>query len=184
MAQPDSYDITDLVRRYSGRIYGVALRLTRNQADAEDVLQETFLTVIRKLDAFEGRSSIYTWMHRIATNIALGKLRKLSSKPDVDLSPQDFDNLTSMDPDQWGGEDLFTGQPTDYLQSAIETAVSSLPESQRLVFVLRDAEGLSTRETAEALGLSESNVKVRLMRARISLRNALAHVYQANEGRS
>ena len=172
------------MEKYSGRIYGLALSLTRNEDDAEDVLQETFLTVMRKLDTFEGRSSIYTWMHRIAANIALGKLRRQAAAPDVDISPEDFQNLATQLPEQWRTGDLFTGESPEYVREAIDKAAADLPENQRLVFLLRDVEGLSTRDTAEALGLTPSNVKVRLMRAHIQLRNRLAHIYRPAEGQS
>jgi len=171
-------DITELVERYSGRIYGLALGLTQNEDDAEDVLQETFLTVMQKLDTFEGRSGIYTWIHRIATNIALGKLRKQSATPDVDIKPEDFENLRATLPDHWYTDDPFGGQSTEYLRESIDRASAALPENLRVVFMLRDVSEMSTRETADALGITESNVKVRLMRARIELRNRLAHIYQ------
>ena len=152
------------MEKYSGRIYGLALSLTRNEDDAEDVLQETFLTVMRKLDTFEGRSSIYTWMHRIAANIALGKIRRQAAAPEVDISVEDFHNLSAYLPNPWRTGDPFAGESPEYLREAIDKAAGSLPENLRLVFLLRDVEGLSTKETAESLGITPANVKVRLMR--------------------
>ena len=173
MEQNVKYDINQLVAEYSSRIYGLALRLTANQADAEDVLQETFLTVIKKLDTFEGRSEIYTWMHRIATNLALGKLRKLKRHDDVDISPNDFDNLASGLPSarRW-----FDSEDNVFVRETLDKAIGKLPEHYRVVFIMRDVEEMSTRDTASILGLSEANVKVRLMRARIQLRNELGHL--------
>lgn len=183
MAEPAPPDISDLVQRYSSRIYGVALRLTQNQADAEDVLQETFMTVMRKLDSFEGRSAIYTWLYRIATNIALGKLRQQQKSPDVDIAPEDFEQLASWSSDQGLllGHD---GEDTAFIRQSLDRAISKLPENLRVVFLLRDVDGRSTRETADLLGITPANVKVRLMRARIQLRNRLAHLRQPERARS
>ena len=182
MTEPTSYNIADLVERYSRRIYGLALRLTQNEADAEDVLQETFLTVMQKLDTFEGRSDIYTWIHRIGTNIALGKLRRLKATPDVDIAPEDFDRLTGGLHKEWNTDDPFGGESPEFVRDAVNRAAKELPESLRAVFMLRDVEDLSTRETAEILGITQANVKVRLMRARIALRNSLAHLIETSAG--
>jgi RNA polymerase sigma-70 factor (ECF subfamily) len=168
-------DITTLVEQHSHRIYQLALRLTRNRADAEDVLQETFLTVMRKLDTFEGRSEVYTWMHRIATNIALGKLRSQKREVDVDISADDFDQLAAWHPVQ-GVPPVQEREDSEVLRQALDTAIAHLPEHHRVVFLLRDVEGFSTQETAEMLDLTPANVKVRLMRARIQLRNELAEL--------
>ena len=164
------------MREYSGRIYGLALRLTQNREDAEDVLQETFLKVMQKLDTFEGRSAIYTWIHRIATNIALSKLRRLRSIPDVDITPEDFDELAiglSVARSTYFS-DL---EDTEFLRETVDRAIAKMPEPLRAVFILRDVEGLSTQETAELLEIAPTNVKIRLMRARIQLRNRLAHLH-------
>ena len=141
MAEPAPPDISDLVQRYSSRIYGVALRLTQNQADAEDVLQETFMTVLRKLDSFEGRSAIYTWLYRIATNIALGKLRQQQKSPDVDIAPEDFEELASWS----SGQGLLPGhdrEDTAFIRQSLDRAIGKLPENLRVVFLLRDVDGL------------------------------------------
>ncbi len=176
MTKTEIPDINVLVKEYSGRIYGLALRLTQNQEDAEDVLQETFLTVIRKLDTFQGRSAIYTWIHRIATNIALSKLRRLKSTPEVDYAPEDFEALTGVKP---GGDSPFLHdlEDTEFLRAAMDRAIAKVPEPLRVVFILRDVEGLNTQETADLLDITPANVKVRLMRARIKLRNLLSHLH-------
>ncbi len=162
------------MEQYSSRVYGLALRLTGNKDDAEDVLQEAFLTVMQKLDTFQGRSAIYTWIHRIATNIALGKLRKLRKAPDVDIEPDDFKALSSgLAEHTFHFEDDYD---TQFLREAIDRSLQKLPEHLRVVFLLRDVEGFNTQETADMLDITVANVKVRLMRARIQLRNLLAHV--------
>lgn len=170
------FDMTELVQKYSGRVYAVALRLTQNPHDAEDVLQETFLTVMRKIDGFEGRSNIYTWIHRIATNIALGKLRKIRRDILVDIAPEDFEALSMADhirsfPFGYDHED------SEFVKNALDKAIGELPENLRVVFLLRDKEGYNTQETAELLKITTANTKVRLMRARVQLRNKLAHLF-------
>lgn len=170
------YDMTELVRKYSGRVYAAALRLTQNPHDAEDVLQETFLTVMRKIDSFEGRSNIYTWIHRIATNIALGKLRKIRRDIMVDLAPEDFEALSMADPIR-SFPLGYDHEDSEFLRQALDGAISELPENLRVVFLLRDKEGFNTKETAEMLKITTANTKVRLMRARVQLRNKLAHLF-------
>ncbi len=175
-------DISDLVREYSGRIYGLALRLTQNREDAEDVLQETFLKVMQKLDTFQGRSAIYTWIHRIAANIALSKLRRLRSIPDVDIAPEDFEELAAGV--SAASSNYFHDlEDSQFLRETVDRAIARVPEPLRVVFILRDVEGLSTKETADLLEITPANVKVRLMRARIQLRNRLAHLHPS-EGAS
>ncbi|MEE9464955.1 MAG: sigma-70 family RNA polymerase sigma factor [Candidatus Neomarinimicrobiota bacterium] len=183
MTKKEIPDINVLVRDYSGRIYGLALRLTQNQEDAEDVLQETFLTVIRKLDTFEGRSAIYTWIHRIATNIALTKLRRLKGAPEVDIAPEDFEALAAGRP---GGDSPFLHdlEDTEFLRTAMNRAIAQVPEPLRVVFILRDVEGLTTQETADLLNITPANVKVRLMRARIKMRNLLSHLHPLKGGQA
>ena len=145
-------------------------------------MQETFLTVMQKLDTFEGRSDIYTWIHRIGTNIALGKLRRLKATPDVDIAPEDFDRLTGGLQKEWNTADPFGGESPEFVRDAVNRAAKELPESLRAVFILRDVEGLSTKETSKMLDITQANVKVRLMRARIALRNSLAHLIETSAG--
>lgn len=130
---------------------------------------------MRKLDTFEGRSAIYTWIHQIATNIALGRLRQQRREPDVDINTEDFENLVSGRARQGMATWQDEGDNT-FVKEALDRAVENLPENLRIVFLLRDVEGFSTRETAELLDITPANVKVRLMRARIQLRNELAHL--------
>ncbi|MGB8983487.1 MAG: sigma-70 family RNA polymerase sigma factor, partial [Anaerolineales bacterium] len=146
--------------------------------DAEDVLQNTFLNVLTHVSEFEGRSSLATWLYRIAANEALMLLRK--KKPEVNLD--DFeaaDDAEDLLPTQFVD---WSAAPEDQLLSgegkaALDGAIGTLPESLRLVFLLRDVEGLSIRETAEALNLTETNVKTRLLRARMFLREQLSVYY-------
>ncbi len=173
----DRYACDELVQQYSPKIYNVALRLTGHPTEAEEVLQETFINACRGAENFEGRSSLATWLYRIATNNGLMRLRKKEA-PAVSLdssSPHEEDH-TGFQPRQlhdwdWNPETITLSEE---LQQVMEAAVDALPEQFRGVFVLRDLEGLSTRETAEVLGISTANVKVRLHRARLLLREHLA----------
>ncbi len=175
----DRAEFARLVDAYSSPIYRLGLKMLGNPQDAEDVLQNTFLNVLTHISEFEGRSSLATWLYRIAANEALMLLRK--KKPEVnledmeasdeseDLKPTQFVDWSALPEDQ-----LLSGEGKQMLDRAIET----LPEPMRLVFLLRDVEGLSIKETAEALNLTETNVKTRLLRARLFLREQLSAYYR------
>lgn len=165
-----------LVDQTSGHIYRVALQILGSEQDAEDVLQETYIKAYRALPGFEGRSSLTTWLYRIAVNEALMLVRK--------RSPQ----MVSVEEGSAADEEGNVGEmeivdfcclPEGEMLSSesrrfLDRAVKNLPANLRVVFVMRDMEGLSTQETAEALGLSENNVKIRLLRARLRLRQELS----------
>ncbi len=174
----DRAEFARLVDTYSSPIYRLGLRMLGSPQDAEDVLQNTFLNVLTHIAEFEGRSSLATWLYRIAANEALMLLRK--KKPEVnlddveageeaeDLLPTRFVDWSALPENQ-----LLSGEGKNILDQAIQT----LPESMRIVFLLRDVEGLSIKETAEALNLTETNVKTRLLRARLFLREQLSVYY-------
>lgn len=167
-----------LIERHSGTIYNLALRLMGNREDAEEVLQETFLSAFRAVNRFEGRSQLSTWLYRIAYNAALMRLRRRQLRTtsiDEPLQNEEGDSLPRQLVD-------WTALPDDLLlvselRSVLDAAVATLSETLRSVFVLRDIEGLSTAETADVLGLTETNVKVRLHRARLALRERLADYF-------
>jgi len=174
----DRAEFARLVDAYSSPIYRLGLRMLGTPQDAEDVLQNTFINVLTHLSTFEGRSSLSTWLYRIAANEALMLIRK--KKPEVnmddaqagendeDLLPTQFTDWSALPEDE-----LLSGEGKKALDSAIET----LPESMRIVFLLRDVEGLSIKETADTLNLTETNVKTRLLRARMFLREQLSTYY-------
>jgi len=179
----DKKAISTLVGKYSSRIYAVAFRLMQNEEDAEDVLQETFIIMLNKLNTFEGKSSLYTWLYRVATNVALGKLRK---KKNVDDSRSydniEFENISSLEIADWP-DHLEEKFDTVEFRKCLDKAMDELPDHYRTVFILRDLEGHSTRNTAQILEITEANVKVRLMRARLYLRDQLAyHLKCVNRG--
>jgi RNA polymerase sigma-70 factor (ECF subfamily) len=152
--------------------------MLNNPQDAEDVLQETFLKAFRSLGRFDGRAKPSTWLYRIATNEALMLLRKrraqeVSIEEPVDASGGEQEPLQIVDWCCLPEEELMSAEARTALDQAIET----LPHSLRVVFLLRDIEGLSTRETADVLELSETAVKTRLSRARLHLREELSAYY-------
>lgn len=162
-------------------MFGLARRITGQQQDAEDVVQQTFLSVIEHLDGFRAESSFATWILRIAANHALKILRKRRGMPTVplDVSNEDDSYAGVPHPDfiaQWrdNPEDLAQRAET---QQLLESSLAELDDKYRIVFVLRDLEGLSTKETAELIGISEANAKVRLLRARLLLREKLTRIF-------
>ena len=174
----DRSEFARLVETYSPMIYRLGLKMLDNTQDVEDMLQETFIKTYRHLSDFDGRSSLSTWLYRIATNEALMTLRR--KRPDtISFDEPLADEAEPQEPLQivdWccmPEEELMSAEGRAYL----DKAVASLPASLRVVFLLRDIEGLSTRESAEVLNLSEMAVKTRLSRARLQLRETLSTYY-------
>jgi len=174
----DRAEFARLVDAYSIQIYRLALKMLGNEQDAEDVLQNTFMKALLSIEKFEGRSSLSTWLYRIAVNEALMSLRR--QKPTVSVA-MDYED----DDDEIQHPTQFTDWcclPEDELLSAeskgyLDEAIRRLPEKLQVVFLLRDIEGLSIRETSEALDLTETAVKTRLLRARLNLREQLSTYY-------
>lgn len=175
-ARAGSYEAFErLVARHEGAVYALAVRITRRPEDAEDVVQQTFLSLLEHLDGFAGQSQFRTWLLRIATNHALKVLRKRRGLPTVSLDSGAQDDAALPHPQfiaPWR-EDPGQIAVRAETQQLLNDALEELDEKYRLVFILRDVEGLSTEDTAELLGLSIANVKVRLLRARLMLRERL-----------
>ncbi len=166
---------TVLVNQYERNIFRLALNITSNKEDAEDVLQETFLKAYTHLGRFQGNSRFYTWVVRIAVNESLMKLRKRRSDRQVSLDEKletDDDGLLPREIVDWGDNPEQRYAKTEW-QEILAEATQTLEPAFRTVFTLRDVEQLSTEETAEALGLSVPAVKSRLLRARLKLRQRL-----------
>ncbi len=166
---------TVLVNQYERNIFRLALNITSNKEDAEDVLQETFLKAYTHLGRFQGNSRFYTWVVRIAVNESLMKLRKRRSDRQVSLDEKletEDDGLLPREIVDWGDNPEQRYAKTEW-QEILAEATQSLEPAFRTVFTLRDVEQLSTEETAEALGLSVPAVKSRLLRARLKLRQRL-----------
>ena len=153
-----------LMRRHNQRIYRVARAVIKDEADTEDVMQQAYINAFTHLSQFQDRSQFSTWLTRITVHEALARRRK--RKPEE--TPEDvMETLTSPQPDP--ERQAYAAE----LRRVLEAAVDSLPETYRLVFMLRDIEGLSTSETAAGLGLGDEAVKTRLHRARAMVRSAI-----------
>lgn len=174
----DRAEFARLVDAFSAPIYRLGLKILGNPQDAEDVLQNTFINALTHFAGFEGRSSISTWLYRIASNEALMLLRRKKTTVNFDdfeagaeedtPLPEVFVDWSDLPEDQ-----LLSGESS----TALNDAVKRLPEPLRMVFVLRDVEGISIRDTAEIMNLTETNVKTRLLRARMALRESLSAYY-------
>jgi RNA polymerase sigma-70 factor (ECF subfamily) len=175
--QKDFAAFETLLSRYEDKVFRLAYRIVRNETDAKEILQETFVSIWRKLDTFKGDSQFGSWVYRIATNAALMRLRTLRRHPEVSTEELPIGYLDNYGVPPPSGEN-WSKRPDDQLQSAelrdhIQAAVDALPDIYRTVFIIRDVEGMSTEETAELLGISIPTVKTRLHRARIALRDAI-----------
>ena len=179
----DDSAFAELVRRYDRNVFRIAQHITHHREDAEDVVQEAFLKAYENLDRFQEQSKFYTWLVRIAVNEALMKLRR--RRPE---------RMVSLDEDIQTDEDSLPREVADWapnpeqnytqeeLREILSRTIQGLPAGFRTVFVLRDVEGLSTEETAEALDLSIPAVKSRLLRARLQLRERLSRYFNKPNG--
>ena len=176
----DATALEDLMERHASQVFRVARGITRTDADAEEVVQDVFLTLARKIDSFEGRSALSTWIYRVTTNAALLKRRGKRAQLEVSLEgelPTYRDDghregnrsYLVADWSQTPEVELLEGEA----RAVLSRAIDQLPEPYRAVLTLRDVEELSNEETAQILGESVSSVKSRLHRARMALREQL-----------
>jgi RNA polymerase sigma-70 factor (ECF subfamily) len=167
----------ELLDRYEDKVFRLAYRFVRNESEAKEILQDTFLSIWRKLDTFKGDSQFSSWVYRVTANTALMRLRTQRRHPEV--STEELPAGFLDENRQLSAGDNWSRRPDDQLQSEelrrhIQAAVDALPELYRTVFLVRDVEGLSTEETAELLHVSIPTVKTRLHRARLALRDAIS----------
>jgi RNA polymerase sigma-70 factor, ECF subfamily len=167
-----------LISRHEQRVYSLALRMLRQEQDAEDVAQQTFLSALEHLNGFRGEASFATWLLHIATNAALKIIRKRKGLDSVSLeaSTEGGDGSESIPHPEFIGDWRESPEQLVHrneIRQLLDAALAELDEKHRLVFLLRDVQGLSIKETAEALGLTPANTKVRLLRARLQLRELL-----------
>ncbi|CAB5079148.1 hypothetical protein D3OALGA1CA_4318 [Olavius algarvensis associated proteobacterium Delta 3] len=174
----------ELVNRYERRIFNFGMRMCGNVPDAEDMVQDTFLNVFKYLKSFRYETKFKNWVYRIASSACIKKRRKSKFAPDKELSldelvpgknggiPREIPDWASVPLDQLLNEEL---------SSRIKEEILTLPDKYRMVLLLRDIEGFSTAETAEILELTTSNVKVRLHRARMFLRDKLKQYFDHDE---
>jgi len=168
-------EFAKLINAHSNQIFRLAIKILGNEQDAEDVLQNTFLKAFQKIGSFEGRSNVSTWLFRIATNEALMLIRKQKPEMNVsEFSDEDIDEVES--PVQFIDWCCLPESElmSDETRHMMDKAIYQLSEALRIVFILRDIEGLSIQETSQVLDLSETAVKTRLLRARLKLREQLS----------
>lgn len=173
----DATSFDELLKRYSEKVHNLAMRITRNEEDAEEILQDVFVTVHKKIDKFEGKSAFSSWLYRVTANTAFMKLRKRRQTPAVSL--EDFGTSVKESWVSKRSEDC----DVDYISSRhelrgeLEEAIERLPEEYRAIFLLRDVDGLSSQEVGEILNISVPAVKSRLHRSRLMLRKKLQKYY-------
>src|SRR2546426_3508683 len=169
----------ELVRRYDRNVFRIAQHITQNREDAEDVVQDAFIKAYSNLKQFQGQSKFYTWLVRIAVNEALMKVRRRRPERMVSLDEEvkTEDDSVPREVADWSPnpEQMYNQAE---LRDILTRTIQGLPPGFRTVFVLRDVEGLSTEETAQALELSIPAVKSRLLRARLQLRERLSRYFQ------
>jgi len=173
----DEAAFEQVVRLYGGRLLAVARRIVGTEEDARDVVQDAFLNAFRSLDRFEGNAKLSTWLHRIAVNAALMKLRTRKRKPEQSIEsmlPSFLDDGHHQERFQSWDEPVDKVMERKEARELVRQQIDALPDGYRTVLVLRDIEGLDTEETAKVLGLSVNATKIRLHRARQALRTLLA----------
>ncbi len=180
----DPAAVEELVRLHQTRVYNFAMRMCRNVEDAKDILQETFLGMLRSIKEFRGESKFTTWLYRIASNACLKKRRRgvFEPEPEQELSLDEL--MPRAGPDgrkpeiaDWS-QDAERALLRGELSGQMEAAIDRLPKKYKIVLVLRDVEGFSAEETAEMLKLSVPAVKSRLHRARVFIRRELADYFR------
>ena len=172
-----AYD--QLVRKYERQLFRISQHITQNREDAEDA----FLKAYEKLDQFQGNSKFYTWLVRIAVNESLMRLRKrrTGKMVSIDEDIETDEGSVPRDLADWAPDPEQNYNQAE-LAEILRKTIQGLPQGFRVVFVLRDVEGLSTEETAETLGLSIPAVKSRLLRARLQLRERLSRYFHRGKG--
>jgi RNA polymerase sigma-70 factor (ECF subfamily) len=180
----DEAAFEELVNRYEDKLYRLAMRFVRNETDAQEILQDAFLSAWRNLPTFEGRAQFGSWMYRVTVNAALMLLRSRNRHPEVGVDEVEPSALNDavVENGQMRANTDWSQRPDEQLQSDelrrhIQASVDALPEGLRTVFLLRDVEELSTEDTAELLALSVPAVKTRLHRARLALREAIGRYF-------
>lgn len=174
----DARSFEELISRFSEKVLHLAMRLTRNEADAEEVVQEVFLSVFRRIELFEGKAALSSWIYRITANTAFMRLRKRKQHAAIsmeDVQPVVRESWTSGRSDEADTTYLSTRHE---LRAALQQAVERLPEEYRMIFVMRDVDGLSNEEVGDVLGMSVAAVKSRLHRSRLMLRKKLERFYE------
>ena len=172
----NQHSFEELVGRYSDKAFNLAMRFTHSPEDAEEVLQDVFVTVYRKISGFEGKSSFSSWLYRVTVNAALMKIRKRKQDQTLhleDLTAQGGHLVNDKAPEHLEVDKIAARQE---LAEFLDQAIAKLPDDYRPVFIMRDVDGLSSREVSKILNLSVPAVKSRLHRSRLRLKKSLQHV--------
>jgi RNA polymerase sigma-70 factor (ECF subfamily) len=178
----DSEAFGTLVEKYGGRIRRLVRGFIRNEKDAEDVVQDSFVKAFARLDRFDGRSAFFTWLYRIAANTSMDHNKKVRRRPaplSIEASREDEEGRGGITPPARGPSPL-QGAMTGELRRKIDEAMAALPDIYREVIVLREMEGLSYDDMSRALGVSRGTIESRLFRARERLRARLVHEMREN----
>lgn len=170
----------EFVRRYENKVYRLALKISKNEHDAQDIIQDVFLTIHRKIGTFQERSSFSSWLYRITTNSALMKLRRRKTRRTESLEDHmprfSEDGMHLLPVPNWAvqPDDILLNEET---RGVIRSAIDSLPEKYRIPFILQNFEDMSLKEIGSIMNLKISTVKIRLHRARLFLRDKLSNYY-------
>ncbi|MFN4226745.1 MAG: RNA polymerase sigma factor [Candidatus Ratteibacteria bacterium] len=174
----DNKAFEELVRKTQDKIYNLGLKILGNKEDAADLLQETYIKAYESLPKFEGKSSFYTWLYRIATNFALMKLRKEKYKKiSIDEIKQMSNGTYKLEISDWSNNPQIQYR-NEELKEILNEAINSLPPKYKTIFILHDIEGLSLSEISEILSLSISTIKTRIHRSRLYLREKLSEYFK------
>lgn len=166
---------------YHKKIFGLIYKLTRNETDAQDLTQEVFLKIFEKVDTFEGRSAFSSWVYRIAVNTSFMKLRTKRNQPELSLDsllPQFYESGYQKQMTKDWSRKTEEALLNEESKKVIHKAIDKLPEKEKVVFILRDVEEISTERVGEILGLTVPAVKSRLHRARLFLRKKLSKYFE------
>jgi len=174
----DNSSFEELLNNYASKIYAMALRLTKNPEDAEEVLQDVFVAVYRKIEGFQGKSSFSSWLYRVTVNASFMKLRKNRQDKSVKFDDLGVKGQEALMPRTTSSQDVDSLTYRHEMRDRLEEAVNTLPDEYRPVFTLRDVDGLTTQEVANVLQLTVPAVKSRLHRSRLLLRRRLKDYYK------
>jgi len=177
MRAGDQTAFIELVERYSPKIHNLALRLTRNEEDTEEILQDVFVTVYRKISSFEGKSAFSSWLYRITVNTSFMKLRRRKRAGVTGFEEYDSKLEEKLTDNSRYVENQQHIASRDELRHLLQRAVNRLPFEYRVIFILRDVDGLSNQAVSEVLNLSVPAIKSRLHRSRLMLRKRLQRFY-------
>lgn len=182
VAGRDEDAFNELVNRYTDRVYRLAYRLTGDPKDAEEVLQEVFIILVEKLSSFRSEAKFSTWLYRVASNAAYMYLRNSARYRDKNISLEDYKPYNDYGMIEGVKEKDFSEAPDSRLLGKegallINKAIQELPPDYRIVFHMKDVEGMTSKEIAEALSLSVPAVKSRALRARLFLRDRLSDYF-------